>query len=43
MKTNNALLKQIALNLGLEEPTEPKSDNWYLKQIEELTRPEEEE
>ena len=41
MKTNNYYLKRIAMNLGLEEPSEQKSDNWYLKQIYELTKPEE--
>jgi len=35
--SNNYYLKEIAIELGLEEPTEPKSNNWYLKKIYELT------
>jgi len=35
--SNNYYLKKIAIELGLEEPTKPKSNNWYLKQIYELS------
>ena len=37
MDTNNHYLKEIAISLGLDEPTEHKPNNWYLKRIHELT------